>query len=85
MFENMQKLPIKYFDTNSHGDIMSYYTNDTDTLRQMIYKVFPNAFLICIIVISVFSIMFITVCGYIVTVLTGVVCMFYVTKHIGDD
>ena len=35
MFNGMQRLPIKYFDTNNHGDIMSYYTNDIDTLRQM--------------------------------------------------
>ena len=36
LFEHMEKLPIKYFDTHAHGDIMSIYTNDTDTLRQMI-------------------------------------------------
>ena len=36
MFEKMQRLPIRYFDTHTHGDIMSLYTNDTDTLRQMI-------------------------------------------------
>ena len=36
MFEHMEKLPIRYFDTHNHGDIMSIYTNDTDTLRQMI-------------------------------------------------
>ena len=36
MFNGMQDLPIRYFDTNNHGDIMSYYTNDIDTLRQMI-------------------------------------------------
>jgi ATP-binding cassette subfamily B protein len=36
MFSGMQNLPIKYFDTNKHGDIMSHYTNDIDTLRQLI-------------------------------------------------
>lgn len=41
MFEHMQKLPIKYFDTHTHGDIMSYYTNDTDTLRQMMSQSVP--------------------------------------------
>ncbi len=42
LFEHMQKLPIKYFDKNSHGDIMSVYTNDTDTLRQLISQSIPN-------------------------------------------
>lgn len=44
MFEKMQTLPIKYFDTRTHGDIMSYYTNDADTLRQMISQSLPNLF-----------------------------------------
>ena len=42
LFENMQKLPIKYFDTHAHGDIMSIYTNDIDTLRQMISQSIPQ-------------------------------------------
>lgn len=42
LFEHMQKLPVKYFDKNSHGDIMSVYTNDTDTLRQLISQSIPN-------------------------------------------
>ena len=42
MFAKMQKLPIKYFDTHNHGDIMSHYTNDIDTLRQVISQTFPN-------------------------------------------
>ena len=44
MFEHMQRLPIKYFDTHSHGDVMSIYTNDTDTLRQMISQSIPQVF-----------------------------------------
>ena len=44
MFGNMQRLPVKYFDTNDHGDIMSYYTNDIDTLRQIVYRI-PRRFL----------------------------------------
>ena len=43
MFEKMQRLPIKYFDTHTHGDIMSHYTNDTDTLEQMISMSLPQA------------------------------------------
>ena len=42
MFSHMQDLPIRYFDTNGHGDIMSYYTNDVDTLRQMISQSLPQ-------------------------------------------
>ncbi len=42
MFDKMEELPIKYFDTHTHGDIMSHYTNDTDTLRQMISQSLPN-------------------------------------------
>ena len=42
MFTKMQKLPIKYFDTHSHGDVMSHYTNDTDTLEQMISQNMPQ-------------------------------------------
>ena len=42
MFEHMEKLPIKYFDTHAHGDIMSIYTNDIDTLRQMVSQSIPQ-------------------------------------------
>ena len=42
MFDKMQSLPIKYFDTHTHGEVMSYYTNDTDALRQMISQSLPN-------------------------------------------
>ena len=42
MFSHMQDLPIRYFDTNGHGDIMSYYTNDVDTLRQLISQSLPQ-------------------------------------------
>ena len=42
LFAHMEKLPIRYFDTHSHGDIMSVYTNDIDTLRQMISQSIPQ-------------------------------------------
>lgn len=54
MFTHMQTLPIRYFDTHTHGDIMSHYTNDTDTLRQMIAQSIPQTFSSLITVISVF-------------------------------
>ena len=58
MFEKMEKLPINYFDTHTHGEIMSYYTNDTDTLRQMLSQALPQVlssmFSIIAILISMF-------------------------------
>jgi len=54
MFSHMQSLPIKYFDTHSHGDVMSYYTNDTDTLRQMIAQSIPQVFSSIVTIVAVF-------------------------------
>lgn len=62
MFEHMQKLPIRYFDTHTHGDIMSHYTNDTDTLRQMISQSIPqlmnSALTIIVVFISMLTVSF---------------------------
>ena len=54
MFNHMQTLPIRYFDTHTHGDIMSHYTNDTDTLRQMINQSIPNLISSSITIVAVF-------------------------------
>ncbi|MDD3261825.1 MAG: ABC transporter ATP-binding protein [Oscillospiraceae bacterium] len=54
MFAHMQTLPLRYFDTHTHGDVMSYYTNDTDTLRQMISQSLPQIFSSIVTIISVF-------------------------------
>ena len=54
LFKHMEKLPIKYFDTHAHGDIMSIYTNDTDTLRQMISQAMPQLISSVITIVSVF-------------------------------
>jgi ATP-binding cassette subfamily B multidrug efflux pump len=54
MFAHMQTLPIKYFDTHTHGDIMSHYTNDTDTLRQMITQSLPQTFSSLMSIVAVF-------------------------------
>ena len=71
MFTKMEKLPIRYFDTNTHGDIMSHYTNDTDTLRQMLSQSLPQ------VITSVFSIIAIF-CSmvYLSPMLTGFVIVF---------
>ena len=59
MFNHMETLPIKYFDTHKHGDIMSIYTNDTDTLRQLISQALPTLFSSIISLLGIFTIMFI--------------------------
>ena len=60
MFSHMQSLPIRYFDTHIHGTIMSYYSNDTDTLRQMISQSIPNMIMSLVMIVAVFISMLIT-------------------------
>lgn len=73
MFEHMQSLPIRYFDQHSHGDIMSYYSNDIDTLRQMISQSLPNVFSSMVSLLAVFfSMMYLSVW------LTAIVLVFMV-------
>ena len=57
MFDKMQSFPIKYFDTNTHGDIMSHYTNDTDTLMQMISQSLPHLMSSTVTIVAVFCAM----------------------------
>ncbi len=80
MFNRMQDLPIKYFDTHNHGDIMSYYTNDIDTLRQLISQSIPQLLISCITVVTIFSIMLYYSMWLLLVVLCGVALMFVVTK-----
>ncbi|MBQ6569339.1 MAG: ABC transporter ATP-binding protein [Clostridia bacterium] len=82
MFEKMQKLPIKYFDTHSHGDIMSYYTNDTDALRQMIAQSVPQFFSSAVSIFSMFCAMVYTSWILTVFVILTMVLMLSVTKFI---
>ncbi len=83
MFEGMQNLPIKYFDTHKHGDIMSYYTNDIDTLRELVSRALPTLLQASIVVVSVFFIMIYYSMLMTAVVLLGVAAMFFVTKKIG--
>lgn len=83
MFVKMQTLPLKYFDTEGHGDIMSYYTNDVDALRQMISQSLPNVLASLVVVITVFGIMLYFSFWMTLTVLLGVVAMYFVTKYVG--
>ena len=82
MFSHMQSLPIKYFDTHTHGDIMSHYTNDTDTLRQMISQSIPQMFSAVITIVSVFFAMLVTSVWLTLFVVAFVFLMLFVTKKI---
>ncbi len=85
MFNGMQDLPIKYFDTHNHGDIMSYYTNDIDTLRQMISQSIPQLLISLISELTVFCIMLYYSVWLLLVVIAGVILMILVTKKIGGN
>ena len=80
MFNKMESLPIKYFDTHPHGDIMSRYTNDIDTLRQMISQSIPQCFSSVITIVSVLISMIILSVPLTITTLIMVSLMLFVTK-----
>ncbi len=81
LFSHMQDLPIRYFDTHSHGDIMSIYTNDMDTLRQMISQSIPQMFNSAITVIFVLVCMIRLSVPLTIVTLIMVAVTFYVSKH----
>ena len=82
MFIKMQKLPIRYFDTNTHGDIMSRYTNDTDTLSQMIAQSIPNFFSSAITIITVFASMVVTNIYLTIVVMLSLSVILFATRFI---
>lgn len=83
MFAHMETLPIRYFDTHQHGDIMSCYTNDTDTLRQMVSQSIPQLFASSITIVSTLISMIILSIPLTILVLLGVFVMMQATKKIG--
>ena len=83
MFDGMQNLPIKYFDQNKHGDIMSHYTNDIDTLRQLVSQSLPHLLQSVIIVTTVLSIMLWYSIPMALVVVCGVTAMFIISGKIG--
>ena len=83
MFNGMQNLPIKYFDTHKHGDIMSYYTNDIDTLRQLVGQSFPTLIRAGSIVVTVFFIMLYYSIWLTLILLAGVALMTLVSAKLG--
>ena len=82
MFEHMEKLPIRYFDTHNHGDIMSIYTNDADTLRQMISQSVPQVIVSGITILSVFVSMIIISVPLTCISVFMVIVMLFVSKHV---
>lgn len=85
MFGSMQSLPIKYFDTHTHGDIMSYYTNDIDTLRQLISQSMPQLFTSLLTIIALLFYMLYLSVWMTLVVFLGVFVMTMVTKKIGGN
>lgn len=82
MFSKMQKLPIRYFDTHTHGDIMSHYTNDTDALEQMIAQSMPQLIASVITIIGVFLAMIVTNFYLTIVVILSLVFMLFISKKI---
>ena len=85
MFTHMQSLPIKYFDTNSHGDIMSRYTNDIDTLRQMISMTIPQIISSAVTIISTFVAMITKSVPLTIVVIICIFAMMMVTGKIAGN
>ena len=83
MFNGMQDLPIGYFDTHKHGDIMSHYTNDIDTLRQLVSQSLPTLVQCSVIIVSVLAIMLWYSVWLTLIVAAGVVLMTFLSKKIG--
>ncbi len=83
MFNGMQSLPLRYFDTHKHGDIMSHYTNDIDTLRQLISQALPSLIKAGATVICVFFVMIYYSVPMTMIVILGVIVMSVVSKKLG--
>ena len=85
MFNHMQKLPIRYFDSKTHGEIMSTYTNDVDTLRQMLSQSIPQVFSASVSMVAVLVAMFATNIYLTLVVLAMVVLMVFVSRYLGGN
>ncbi len=83
MFRHMQTLPIRYFDTHTHGEIMSYYTNDTDTLRQMVSQTLPSVISSAISIVVVFISMLACSVWLTLVVIAGAFLMMKITGKVG--
>lgn len=84
LFRHMERLPIRYFDTKSHGDIMSIYTNDTDTLRQVISQSIPQMLSAVITIVGVFFSMLVLSRPLTLITVVMLICMVFATKTISS-
>ncbi len=85
MFNHMQKLPIRYFDSRTHGEIMSTYTNDVDTLRQMLSQSIPQVFSACVSMVAILIAMLATNIYLTLVVVAMVILMVFVAKYLGGN
>ena len=83
MFDRMQNLPLKFFDTKAHGDIMSTYTNDIDSLRQMVSQGIPQMLTALITVVAILAIMLYFSLWLTLVTITGIFAMTIITKKVG--
>ena len=83
MFDRMQNLPVKFFDSQSHGDIMSKFVNDVESMRQLISQAAPNLLTAIITIIAVISIMLYFSIWLTCITFMGIIIMFIITKKIG--
>ena len=83
VFTHMQKLPIRYFDTHPHGDIMSHYTNDIDAMRQMISQSFPQLLISAVTIITIIAIMFYYSIPMAAVILIGAAISIEITRKLG--
>lgn len=83
MYKKMETLPIKYFDTHAHGDIMSTYTNDTDAIRQLIDQSIPTIIQSVMSIVSVFVMMLCYSLWLTIVVVAFMILMFFVTAKVG--
>lgn len=85
MFNHMQKLPIRYFDSRTHGEIMSTYTNDVDTLRQMLSQSIPQVFSACVSMVAILFAMLATNIYLTLVVVAMVILMVFVARYLGGN
>ena len=83
IFNGMQDLPIRFFDSNKTGDIMSYFTNDIDTMRQLVSQSLPSLIRSGAVVLAVFAVMVYSSVWMTLVLLLGVAAMFFVAKTVG--
>lgn len=85
LFERMESLPVRFFDTHPHGDIMSHYTNDIDTLRQLVSQSMPQLLVSAVTVLTLLSIMLYFSVWMTAVVLTGMAFMLLVVRKLGGN